>query len=104
MPAPAADRPAARTPKALATLAAAACAACCLLPGLIAAGIVGTSAGKIVGWLPAIALALAVLAGTARWLGRRRTVHGCGSTGCGQGGCGCSTTAKPEQIIPFIRR
>jgi hypothetical protein len=75
MPAPATDpAPApARAPKALAALAGLACVACCLLPALIAAGVVGGSAAALVGWLPALAAGLAALAGALWWLQRRRS-------------------------------
>ncbi|WP_371476481.1 hypothetical protein [Kitasatospora sp. NBC_00315] len=85
-------------------LAGLACAACCLLPALIAAGVVGTGAGAVVGRLPAIAAALAVLAGATWWLGRRRTERGCGRTACGQGGCDCGSTEDPVQISTGARR
>ncbi|WP_051838562.1 hypothetical protein [Streptomyces sp. NRRL WC-3742] len=82
MPDPAADRPANRAPKALAALAALACVACCALPALIAAGAVGAGAGAVVGRLPAVAAALAVLSAGTWWLNRRRAARGCA--------CGCS--------------
>jgi mercuric ion transport protein len=44
MPAPAADPAPRHTPKALASLAGLACLACCLLPALITAGVVGAGA------------------------------------------------------------
>ncbi|MBK3623275.1 hypothetical protein JHN59_00085 [Streptomyces sp. MBT49] len=102
MPAPAADPAPCRTPKALASLAGLACLACCLLPALITAGVVGAGAFAVVGWLPAVALALAALAGAAWWFGRRRTPCGCGASG--QGGCGCETTAGPLRITSTSRK
>ncbi len=104
MPDPAADQPAHRAPKALGALAALACVACCALAALIAAGVVGAGAGAVVGWLPAIAAALAVLAAGTWWLGRRRAARGCGSTACGGGGCGCSGSQDPLKITPAARR
>ncbi|MFE0465561.1 hypothetical protein ACFW1A_40575, partial [Kitasatospora sp. NPDC058965] len=98
MPTPAADEPAARASKALGALAVLACLACCALPVLITAGVVGAGAGAVVGWLPAIAGALAVLAGGTWWAGRRREVRGCGSSSCGAGGCGCATAGAPVQV------
>ena len=89
MPDPAADLHAARTPKVLGALAALACVACCALPVLITAGVVGTGAGAVVGWLPAVVAALVTLAAGTWWLGRRRAARGCGSAACGTGGCGC---------------
>lgn len=59
MPAPAVDPRPHRTPKALGGLAALACVACCALPVLITAGVVGTGAGVVVSWLPAIAVSIA---------------------------------------------
>jgi len=110
VPGPAADLPTARAPKALGALAALACAACCALPALIAAGVVGAGAGVVVGWLPAIAAALAVLAAGTWWAARRRTARrrtarGCGSPACGTGGgCGCSGGPDPLKITPAGRR
>ncbi|MFM9457159.1 hypothetical protein [Streptomyces europaeiscabiei] len=72
MPDPAADPRHQRAPKALGGLAALACVACCALPVLIAAGVVGAGAGAVVGWLPALAVVLAVLAAGTWWLGQRR--------------------------------
>ncbi|MFJ5879826.1 hypothetical protein [Kitasatospora cineracea] len=105
MPNPVADRPTTRTPKALGALAALACVACCALPALIAAGVVGTGAGAVVGWLPAIAAALAVLAAGTWRAGHRRAAHGCGTPACGTGGgCGCSKAGEPLKITPAARR
>ncbi|MFF6983583.1 hypothetical protein ACFZAV_39320 [Streptomyces sp. NPDC008343] len=59
---PAADPHPQRAPKALGGLAALACVACCALPVLITAGVVGAGAGAVVGRLPALAVVLAVLA------------------------------------------
>ena len=107
MPGPAADSRQSNTPKVLASLAGLvgfagvagfACVACCLPPALIAAGAVGTgAAGAVIGWLPAIALALAVLVGATWWLTRRRAARGCAT--CGQGTCGCQMAEEPLQII-----
>lgn len=106
MPVPVADPTPRRTPKALASLAGLACVACCLLPVLIAAGVVGAGASAVVGWLPAVALALAALAGATWWLSRRRggASCGCGGTASGQGGCGCKPAADPLQTTSAGRR
>ncbi|MGW4697969.1 hypothetical protein ACWEO1_36965 [Kitasatospora cineracea] len=105
MPGPAADQPTTRAPKALGALAALACVACCALPALIAAGVVGAGAGALVGWLPAIAAALAVLAAGTWWATHRRAARGCGTPTCGAGGgCGCSKAGEPVQITPAARR
>ncbi|WP_103538439.1 MULTISPECIES: hypothetical protein [unclassified Streptomyces] len=105
MPVPAADPTPRRTSKALASLAGLACVACCLLPVLIAAGVVGAGASAVVGWLPASALALAALAGATWWLSRRRGAScGCGRAASGQGGCGCKQAADPLQSTSAGRR
>ncbi|MEV7178137.1 hypothetical protein [Kitasatospora sp. NPDC093679] len=93
-----------RSAKVLSGLAGLTCAACCLLPALISAGAVGTGAGAVVGWLPAVAAALAAGAGAAWWPGRRRAARGCGSGGCGGGGCGCRGTAEAVDVAPPVRR
>jgi mercuric ion transport protein len=97
MPDPAAERGAARTPRLLAGMAGLACLACCLLPALIAAGVVGGSAGVLVGWLPATAIALAVLAVGAWWLGLRRPTACSCSTSRSSGSCRCEPSVEPAQ-------
>ncbi|MET9953640.1 hypothetical protein ABZ135_19085 [Streptomyces sp. NPDC006339] len=87
-----------RAPKALGGLAALACVACCALPVLIAAGVVGAGAGAVVGWLPALAVALAVLAAGTWWYGRRRGSCSCAPKAGEQGGCGCGTPTDPLKI------
>ena len=74
-------------------LAALACAACCAIPLLIAAGIVtGASAAILEKTFLAVAVGLAVAALGMWWLHRRRsarlaaaagTICGCGRAGCG---------------------
>ncbi|MGW8355226.1 hypothetical protein [Streptomyces wedmorensis] len=98
MPAPAADFRPGRAPKALGGLAALACVACCALPVMITAGVVGTGAGVVVGWLPAIAAALAVLAAGAWWLGRRRRSCACSPRTAGEEVCGCQGAESPLRI------
>lgn len=97
MPDPAADPRPQRAPKALGGLAALACVACCALPVLITAGVVGAGAGAVVGWLPAVAVVLAVLAAGAWWYGQRRSSRSCscGPKAAGGDGCGCHRPAEP---------
>ncbi|GAA3731546.1 hypothetical protein [Salinactinospora qingdaonensis] len=87
----------------LAGLAGIACVACCLLPVLIAAGVLGSGAAWLVGWLPALAVGLAALAAGTWWLGRGRRWVSCS---CGSshtvGECGC--TASPQQRREARRR
>ncbi|MCX4657484.1 hypothetical protein AB0N79_33565 [Streptomyces microflavus] len=103
---PAADPRPHRTPKALGSLAAVACVACCALPVLIAAGILGAGAGAVVGWLPAVAVVLAVLAAGTWWYGRRGTSCSCSSSAktAGEDGCGCKTPEDPSQFAGAGRR
>ncbi|MFF1561776.1 hypothetical protein [Streptomyces sp. NPDC058279] len=100
MPDPAADSRPHRAPKALGGLAALACVVCCALPVLITAGVVGAGAGAVVGWLPALAVVLAVLAAGTWWLGQRRRAHpcSCSSKAAGEDGCGCKASADPLKI------
>ncbi|WP_371628269.1 hypothetical protein OG892_01780 [Streptomyces sp. NBC_00341] len=98
MPAPAADLRPYRTPKTLGALAALACVACCAVPVLITAGVLGAGVGVVVGWLPALAGVLAVLAAGTWWLGQRRRSCSCGTKSTGEGGCGCQKRADPLKI------
>lgn len=104
MPDPAADPRFRRTPKALAGLAGLACLACCLLPVLMTAGVVGAGASAVVGLLPALALALAALAGATWWFGRRRPSCTCGSAATSEHGCGCKAENAPLKITGPVRR
>ncbi|MEU9010695.1 hypothetical protein AB0D12_13080 [Streptomyces sp. NPDC048479] len=104
MPDPAADPRPKRTPKALAGLAGLACVACCLLPVLIAAGVVGAGASALVGWLPALALALASLAAGAWWFSQRRRPCSCAPSAAREEGCGCKQAADPLKITGPARR
>ena len=84
-----------RLPKALAALAGLACLACCLLPVLIAAGLLGGASWNTLGQLlPAVAIALILAAGGSWWTVARRRRR---STGCGDGcACGRHTLADTE--------
>ncbi|WP_316761887.1 hypothetical protein [Streptomyces herbicida] len=104
MPDPAADPRSPRTPKALAGLAGLACLACCLLPVLITAGVVGAGASAVVGWLPALSVALAALAGATRLFGRRRPSCSCRSAATSEHGCGCKADNDPPEITGPVRR
>ncbi|MFJ3204757.1 hypothetical protein [Streptomyces sp. NPDC086989] len=103
MPDPAVDRRQ-RAPKVLGGLAALACVACCALPVLITAGVVGAGAGAVVGWLPALAVVLAVLATGTWWLGQRRRSCSCAPKSAGEGGCGCKASADPLKITGVGRQ
>ena len=73
-------------------LAALACAACCALPVLIAAGVLtGAGAAILQKTLLAIAAGLATVALGMWWLHRRRCAQRAAATsaGCGCGGSGC---------------
>ncbi|GGS39090.1 hypothetical protein Snoj_28610 [Streptomyces nojiriensis] len=104
MPDPAADPQPSRAPKALGGLAALACVACCALPVLITAGVVGAGAGAVVGWLPALAVVLAVLAAGTWWYGQRRRSCSCAPKTAGQDGCGCKASGDPLKITSAGRR
>ncbi len=93
MPDPATDPVPPRSSKALSGAAGLACVACCLLPALIAAGVVGSSAAALVGWLPALAAALAALVGALWWLQRRRLRSCSCRSSPATGGCTCARSA-----------
>ncbi|KAB1981412.1 hypothetical protein [Streptomyces triticiradicis] len=98
MPDPAADSRPHKASTALGGLAALACVACCALPVLITAGVVGTGAGAVVGRLPAVAVALAVLAAGTWRFGRRRRSCSCSPENAGGGACGCKGSDDPLKI------
>jgi len=71
-------------------LAVLACAACCVLPLLIAAGVLtGAGAAILEKTLFAVAAGLVALALGMWWLHPRRAAQRAGATGCGCGGSGC---------------
>jgi mercuric ion transport protein len=82
-----ADRARRILPSGLTSLAGLACAACCAIPALLAAGVLSGAGWAAAGsWLPGIAVALAALAGIAWWRRPRRRHH----TGCSGGNCACA--------------
>ena len=87
-----ADKAPPRRSKVTGGLAALACAACCALPILIAAGVLtGAGAAILEKTLLAVAAGLAALALGMWWLHRRRAAHRAAASGagCGCGGSGC---------------
>jgi mercuric ion transport protein len=73
-------------------LAVLACAACCAVPLLVAAGVLtGAGAAILQKTLVAVAAGLLTLALGMWWLHRRRSARPAAGTGCGCGsiGCGC---------------
>jgi mercuric ion transport protein len=79
--------------KVTAGLAALACAACCALPFLIAAGVLtGAGAALAQNVLLAVAGLLVAAAGLMWWLHHRRTARNAaaaGASGCADGSCSC---------------
>jgi mercuric ion transport protein len=79
--------------KVMAGLAALACAACCALPFLIAAGVLtGAGAALAQNVLLAVAGVLIAAAGLVWWLQHRRTARlaaAAGASGCADGRCSC---------------
>jgi mercuric ion transport protein len=79
--------------KVTAGLAALACAACCALPFLIAAGLLtGAGAALAQNLLLATAGVLVAVAGLMWWLHRRRAARkaaAAGASGCADGSCSC---------------
>jgi len=74
-------------PRALTGLAGIACAACCAIPLLLGAGLLGRAGWAAAGQaLPGIAVMLAVAAAAAwRWTSRHRHDRGGGGGECGRG-------------------
>jgi hypothetical protein len=92
-PASGTDNAPPRTSKVTGGLAALACAACCALPLLIAAGLLtGAGAALLEKTLLAVAAGLAALVLGMWWLHLRRSAQraaASGGCGCGGSGCGC---------------
>ncbi|MFI6263198.1 hypothetical protein [Micromonospora sp. NPDC051006] len=84
-------------PSGMTGLAGAACAACCVLPALLTAGVLGGAGWAAVNrFMPAVAVALALLAGLAWWWATKRR-H---STGCAGGSCSCGQAdQKDRQVV-----
>ncbi|MEV0453815.1 hypothetical protein [Catellatospora methionotrophica] len=75
-------------PGSLGSLAGLACALCCLIPLLLAAGLLGGGGWAFLGdVMPGVALVLAAATGLAWWQANRRRTH---ATGCSGGNCACS--------------
>jgi hypothetical protein len=75
-------------PGSLTGLTGLACALCCVIPLLLAAGIIGGAGWAYLGQLmPGVAIALAALTGLAWWWAQRRTSH---QDGCSGGACSCA--------------
>ena len=90
--APVAETEPPRRSKVTGGLAVLACAACCALPVLIAAGVLtGAGAAILEKTLLAVAAGLAALALGMWWLHRRRSAQRAAASGagCGCGGSGC---------------
>ncbi|MBM0256105.1 hypothetical protein [Micromonospora sp. 4G55] len=85
-----ADRLRRLLPSGMTGLAATACAACCVLPPLLAAGLGGAGWAAANRFMPGVAIALAVLAGLSWWWAGRRTR----TAGCSGGNCSCD---QPDQ-------
>jgi hypothetical protein len=76
-------------PSSLGGLTGLACALCCAIPLMLAAGIVGGAGWAWFGQaLAGIAVALAALTALAFWWARRRPAH---ATGCAGGSCSCAS-------------
>ncbi|MFA7764588.1 hypothetical protein ACGFNX_15770 [Streptomyces sp. NPDC048723] len=87
-------------------MAALACVACCALPVLITTGVLGAGVAAVVGWLPALAIALAVPSWATWRLGQRRRSRqcSCAPRAAGEDGCGCRASTAPVQITGAGRR
>ncbi|MDH6461090.1 hypothetical protein M2302_001256 [Micromonospora sp. A200] len=99
MPTPA-DRLRRLLPSSTTGLAGAACAACCILPPLLAAGVLGGAGWAAVNrFLPGVAVALAVLAGLSWWWATKRR-H---TTGCAGGNCSCGQPDQHDRQVVTLR-
>jgi hypothetical protein len=65
-----------------------ACALCCLIPVMLAAGVLGGAGWAYLGQImPGIAVALAAVTALVWWWTKRRPIH---AAGCAGGDCSCS--------------
>ena len=75
-------------PASLGGLTGLACALCCVIPVLLAAGILGGAGWAFLGQiLPGTAIALAALTALTFWWAKRRPAH---AAGCSGGNCSCA--------------
>lgn len=75
-------------PKGMAGVAGLACVACCLIPVLLTAGVIGGAGSATIGRaLPAVAVAVAAAAGLLWWWATHRKTPRCATD------CGCSEHA-----------
>jgi hypothetical protein len=78
-------------PGGLGSLTGVACALCCAVPLLLAAGLLGGAGWAFLGQiLPGIAVALAAATGLAWWWAKRRPAH---AAQCAGGTCTCAQTS-----------
>ncbi|WP_406080149.1 hypothetical protein [Micromonospora sp. NBC_00858] len=95
-----ADRLRRLLPSSMTGLAATACAACCVLPLLLAAGILsGAGWAAANRFLPGVAVALAVLAGLSWWWASKRR-H---TAGCSGGNCSCGQADQRDREVAPLR-
>lgn len=79
-------------PSSLGGLTGLACALCCAIPLLLAAGVLGGTGWAFVGQImPGIALALAAATALVWWWAKRRPAH---ASGCSGGDCSCATPSS----------
>jgi hypothetical protein len=88
-------------PSGLTGLAATACAACCAIPILLAAGVLSGAGWAALGrTMPGIAVVLAVLAALTWWWASRRWTR---AAGCAGGGCSCSGASSENGEVISAR-
>jgi hypothetical protein len=83
-------------PVGLSGAAGAACVACCVIPLLLAVGVLGGAGWVVAGRvMPGVALGLVAAAGLAWWWRSRRRLH---REGCSGAGCSCHTPADHPEV------